>query len=305
MERVKNMSKTYKRKQTKSKVYRVPENNELLTFLLTIPGYSRNNIKSLLSRKQVLVNDVPISQFNFNVYKGDEIKITPYMNKRMTATKGSKLKVIYEDDEIIVIDKPSGLLTIASDKEKEHTAYRLVNEHVQASDKNARIFIVHRLDQDTSGVLMFAKSHELANAFQQDWNNLVAKRGYYAIIKGCPEEEKGIIKSYMYKSKTNEMYSGHKTKTGKFAETHYKVIKKGETYSLVDINILTGRKNQIRVHLKDIGYPIVGDRKYDGVKSPIQRLCLHAYELQVKHPIMNKTLNFKVKIPKDFAEFFK
>ena len=102
-----------------------------------------------------------------------------------------------------------------------------------------------------------------------------------------------------------EMYSGHKTKTGKFAETHYQVIKKGETYSLVDINILTGRKNQIRVHLKDIGYPIVGDRKYDGVKSPIQRLCLHAYELQVKHPIMNKTLNFKVKIPKDFAEFFK
>jgi len=299
------MSKVYKRKQTKSKVYRVPENNELLTFLLTIPGYSRNNIKSLLSRKQVLVNDVPVSQFNFNVYKGDEIKITPYMNKKMTATKGSKLKVIYEDDEIIVIDKPSGLLTIASDKEKEHTAYRLVNEHVQASDKNARIFIVHRLDQDTSGVLMFAKSHELANAFQQDWNDLVTKRGYYAIIKGCPAEEKGVIKSYMYKSKTNEMYSGHKTKTGKFAETHYKVIKKGETYSLVDINILTGRKNQIRVHLKDIGFPIVGDKKYDGEKSPINRLCLHAYELNVKHPIIEKILLFKSKTPKEFENVLK
>jgi 23S rRNA pseudouridine1911/1915/1917 synthase len=240
------MSKVYKRKQTKSKVYRVPENNELLTFLLTIPGYSRNNIKSLLSRKQVLVNDVPVSQFNFNVYKGDEIKITPYMNKRMTATKGSKLKVIYEDDEIIVIDKPSGLLTIASDKEKQHTAYRLVNEHVQASDKNARIFIVHRLDQDTSGVLMFAKSVEIQNAFQKVWNDIVSKRGYYAIIKGSPLEEKGIIKSYLHKSKTNEMYSGHRTKTGKFAETHYKVTKKGEIYSLVDINILTGRLTPAR-----------------------------------------------------------
>ncbi len=227
------------------------------------------------------------------------------MNKKMTATKGSKLKVIYEDDEIIVIDKPSGLLTIASDKEKEHTAYRLVNEHVQASDKNARIFIVHRLDQDTSGVLMFAKSHELANAFQQDWNDLVTKRGYYAIIKGCPAEEIGVIKSYMYKSKTNEMYSGHKTKTGKFAETHYKVIKKGETYSLVDINILTGRKNQIRVHLKDIGFPIVGDKKYDGEKSPINRLCLHAYELNVKHPIIEKILLFKSKTPKEFENVLK
>ncbi|HOE54324.1 MAG TPA: RNA pseudouridine synthase, partial [Bacilli bacterium] len=117
--------------------------------------------------------------------------------------------------------------------------------------------------------------------------------------------EKGIIKSYMYKSKTNEMYSGHKTKTGKFAETHYQVIKKGETYSLVDINILTGRKNQIRVHLKDIDYPIVGDRKYGGDKSPINRLCLHAYELQVKHPLTSKTLNFKSLTPKDFVELVK
>jgi 23S rRNA pseudouridine1911/1915/1917 synthase len=299
------MSKVYKKKQTKSKIYRVPNNTELLTFLLTIPGYSRNNVKSLLSRKQVLVNDVPVSQFNFNVYKGDEIKITPYMNKRMTATKGSKLKVIYEDDEIIVIDKPSGLLTIASDKEKQHTAYRLVNEHVQASDKNARIFIVHRLDQDTSGVLMFAKSVEIQNAFQKVWNDIVSKRGYYAIIKGSPLEEKGIIKSYLHKSKTNEMYSGHRTKTGKFAETHYKVTKKGEIYSLVDINILTGRKNQIRVHLKDLGHPIVGDKKYDGERSPIKRLCLHAYELKVKHPINGKTLNFKANMPKEFNQLLK
>lgn len=299
------MSKPHKRKQAKSKIYRVSENSELLTFLLTIPGYSRNNIKSLLSRKQVLVNDVPISQFNFSVYKGDEIKITPYMNKKMTATKGSRLKVIYEDDEIIVIDKPSGLLTIASDKEKRHTAYRLVNEHVQSSNKNARVFIVHRLDQDTSGVVMFAKSHELANAFQQEWNNIVAKRGYYAIIKGSPAEEKGVIKSFLYKSKSNEMYSGHRTKTGKFAETHYEVIKKGETYSLVDINILTGRKNQIRVHLKDLGFPLVGDKKYGGEKSPIQRLCLHAYELNVMHPFTKKILVFKAKTPKEFEILLK
>ena len=291
--------------QSKTKTIMVKEKGELLAFLLTVPGYSRNNMKSLLSRKQILVNDVPVSQFDFEVYRGDEIKITPFMNKRVTATKGSRLKVIFENDEIIVINKPSGLLTIASDKEKEHTAYRLVNEHVQSTNKNARIFIVHRLDQDTSGVLMFAKSVEIQNAFQKDWNDIVSKRGYYAIIKGCPVEEKGIIKSYLHKSKTNEMYSGHRSKTGKFAETHYTVIKKGEFYSLVDVNILTGRKNQIRVHFKDLGFPIVGDKKYEGDKSPIERLCLHAYELKVKHPITGKMLNFKSNPPKEFASLVK
>ncbi|MDY0214752.1 MAG: RluA family pseudouridine synthase [Bacilli bacterium] len=299
------MFKRNEKTQNKTRAFNVKEKCELLNFLLTIPGYSRNNIKSLLSRKQVLVNDVPVSQFDFVVYRGDEIKITPFMNKRVTATRGSRLKVIFENDEIIVINKPSGLLTIATDKEKVHTAYRLVNEHVQASDKNARIFIVHRLDQDTSGVLMFAKSVEIQNAFQKVWNDIVTKRGYFAIIKGCPKEEKGVIKSYLHKSKTNEMYSGHRTKTGKFAETHYQVTKKGEIYSLLDINILTGRKNQIRVHLKDLGFPILGDKKYDGEKSPIQRLCLHAYELKIKHPISGKLLNFKANPPKEFNEVVK
>lgn len=296
------MYRNDRKTSSKTRLFNVKEKGELLAFLLTIPGYSRNNIKSLLSRKQVLVNDVPVSQFDFVIYKGDEIKITPFMNKKVTATSGNRLKIIFENDEMIVINKPSGLLTIATDKEKVNTAYRLVNEHVQASDKNARIFIVHRLDQDTSGVLLFAKSVDIQNAFQKVWNDIVSKRGYYAIIKGTPTEEQGIIKSYLHKSKTNEMYSGHRTKTGKFAETHYKVHKKGEVYSLLDINILTGRKNQIRVHLKDLGFPIVGDKKYDGERSPIKRLCLHAYELKVKHPISGKTLNFKANMPKEFNE---
>lgn len=299
------MKRNSERPTSKTKKYSVKSESELLTFLLTLPGYSRNNIKALLSRKQVLVNDVPISQFDFKLYKGDEIKITPFMNKRVTATKGNRLKVIFENDEIIVINKPAGLLTIASDKEKVHTAYRLVNEHVQNSDKNARIFIVHRLDQDTSGVLMFAKSVEIQQAFQKDWNNIVQKRGYYAIVKGTPKEESGVVKSFLHKSKSNEMYSGHKTKTGKFAETHYKVSKVGKDYTLLDINILTGRKNQIRVHMKDLGFPLVGDKKYGGEKSPIQRLCLHAYELKVQHPITKKMLNYKANPPKEFNEVIK
>jgi len=161
------------------------------------------------------------------------------MNKKVTATAATKLKIIHEDDEIIVINKPSGLLTIATDKEKVHTAYRLVNEHVQFNDRNARVFIVHRLDQDTSGVLMFAKNTEIQNAYQKAWNHLVIKRGYYAVIEGAPKEEQGVIKSFLHKSKTNQMYSGHKSKDAKFAETHYKIIKKNEKYTLADVNILT------------------------------------------------------------------
>lgn len=287
----------------KTTLYTVKEKTTLLPFLLlSLGAKSRNNIKSLLSRKQILVNDVPVSQFDYELLRGDEVKVTPFTNQKVTT---SRIKIIYEDDEIIVINKPHGLLTIATDKEKVFTAYRLVNEHVQYNDKNARIFIVHRLDQDTSGVLMFAKNKEIQDAYQKVWNDIVSKRGYFAVIKGCPAEEKGVIKSFLYKSKTNEMYSGHKTKSGKFAETHYTLSKKGEVYSLLDINIKTGRKNQIRVHLKDLGFPIVGDTKYGGEKSALQRLGLHAYELKIKHPVTGKLLTFKANPPKEFSEIIK
>lgn len=295
--------KPYKNTRGASVTYAVAEENTLLEFLLqAVEGKSRNKVKGFLSRKQILVNDVPISQFDFKLYKGDEVKITPFPNKRVTQTK---LKIIYEDDEIIVIDKPSGLLTIATDKEKEKTAYRLVNEHVQFQDKNARIFIVHRLDQDTSGVLMFAKNNEIKNAYQKNWNNIVEKRGYYAVTSGVPKEEKGVIKSFLHKSKTNQMFSGHKTREGKYAETHYEVVKHNSVYALLAINIMTGRKNQIRVHLKDLECPVVGDVKYEGPKSPLNRLGLHAYELKIHHPITNKLLVFKAKEPTEFHNLVK
>lgn len=305
------MKKTnIKRRSTRPQTieYVVKEKNTLMEFLLlTLTGQSRNNIKSLLSRKQVLVNDVPISQFDFALYAKDLVKVTPFTNRRVVVIKGDKLSVIHEDDELIVINKQSGLISIASDKESVRTAYRLVNEHVQRNDPRARVFVVHRLDEDTSGVLMFAKSLALRDALQDDWNNIVTKRGYYAIVEGNLEDKEGVVKSYLHKTKTNMMFSGHKGRDGEgqYAETEYKVVKNNDNYSLIDVNLKTGRKNQIRVHMNDLGHPVVGDKKYGIKNADATRLMLHAYEINFIHPFTKKLVKFKAKTPNIFATFVK
>ena len=273
--------------------------------LLSLTGKSRNNIKSLLSRKQILVNDVPVSQFDFKLYAKDEVKVTPFTNRRVVVLKGEKLSIIHEDDELIVINKHTGLISVASEKESEKTAFRLVSEHVQHNDANARVFVVHRLDEDTSGVLIFAKNLKLKDALQDDWNKIVQKRGYYAIVEGHLDQEQGVVKSFLHKTKTNMMFSGHKTKDAQYAETEYKVIKSNEKYSLVDVNIKTGRKNQIRVHMNDLGHPVVGDKKYGVKNAEAMRLMLHSYELQFIHPFTNKLVKFKAKTPKIFEDLMK
>lgn len=281
----------------------VKEDGLLLeTLLREVQGRSRNNIKSFLGRRQVLVNDVPVKQFDYKVLRGDEISVS---RTSMQLLQKPRFPIIYEDDNIIVINKPSGLLTIASDKERKATAYRYVMEYVRQKDKYARIFIVHRLDQDTSGVLMFAKSKAGQQALQKPWNNIVKKRGYHAVTAGVFREKRGIVRSFLYKSKSNEMYSGHKTKDGKYAETHYEVISNNATYSLVDINIKTGRKNQIRVHLRDLGHSILGDSKYGNKNRNVRRLYLHAYELTFLSPFSNKVVSFKAKTPPEFYSIVK
>ena len=281
--------------------YSVNKECELLEFLLfTLSGQSRNSVKSLLTNRRVSVDGAPITQYNFKLYEGDKVIISKTPIRRKTR---SNLPIIYEDDEIIVINKPSGLLSIASDKEKGSTAYRLLTDYVQQQDKHNRIFVVHRLDEDTSGVLMVAKNPKIQKALQDNWNNIVTKRGYYAIVDGKLKEKQGTIKSYLKKNIQNMMYST-KDKSGQFAVTHYKVLKENKLYSLLDVNIDSGRKNQIRVHLGDIGHNVVGDDKYGNPTNPLKRLGLHAYELILKHPITGKVFDFKAPIPKEFNTLF-
>ena len=302
------MNKNKKRLPTKSKDYKnikqfkVKAETELLTFLFeTFPTQSRNSVKSLLSSHRVTIDGAPVTQFNFKLYPGDTVIISDSPIRKKTR---SKLPIIYEDDEIIVINKPSGLLSIASDNEKGSTAYRMLSDYVQQKDKHNRIFVVHRLDEDTSGVLMVAKNVKIQKALQDNWNEIVLKRGYYAIVEGKMEQDQGTIKSYLKKNSQNMMYSSKKQGDGQLAITHYKVLKSNKDYSLLDVNIDTGRKNQIRVHLGEKGHFIIGDDKYGNPSNPIKRLGLHAYELSLIHPFTKKKLKFVSPIPKEFNKLF-
>ena len=283
--------------------YKVNHECELLEFLfLTFKDQSRNSVKSLLTNHKVAVDGAPISQYNFKLFPGDTVIISKNPIHRKTR---SNLPIIFENDEIIVINKPSGLLSIASDKEKGSTAYRMLTEYVQQKDKHNRVFVVHRLDEDTSGVLMVAKNPKIQAALQDNWNDLVSKRGYYAIVEGQLKEKSGTIKSYLKKNSQNMMYSSKKPGDGQLAITHYKVLKEVDGYSLLDVHIDSGRKNQIRVHLGDLGHHVIGDDKYGNPSNPIKRLGLHAYELEFKHPFTGKVMKFTAPMPKEFNILFK
>ena len=303
------MNKSKKRFEHKSKDYTglreypVTKNRELLEFLLeTLKGQSRNSIKSLLTNHRVSVDGAPISQYNFQLAKGDVVIISKTPIHKKTR---SNLPIIFENEEFIVINKPSGLLSIASDKEKGSTAYRMLTDYVQQKDKHNRIYVVHRLDEDTSGVLMVAKNEKIRDLLQEKWNELVSKRGYFAIVEGQMKENQGTIKSYLKKNAQNMMYSSKKAGDGQLAITHYKVIKEIEDYSLLDVNIDSGRKNQIRVHLGDLGHHVIGDDKYGNPSNPIKRLGLHAYELVLEHPVTHKVMKFTAPMPKEFKTLFK
>lgn len=302
------MNKNKQRFEHKSKDYKnvreypVKRNCELLEFLLeTFKGQSRNSVKSLLGSHRVTIDGAPVTQFNFKLFPGDTIIISQSPIRKKTR---SNLPIIYEDEEIIVINKPSGLLSIASDKEKGSTAYRMLSDYVQQKDKHNRVFVVHRLDEDTSGVLMVAKNPNIQKALQDNWNDIVSKRGYYAIVEGQMPQKSGTIKSYLKKNAQNMMYSS-KDKNGQFSVTHYSVMKESDEYSLLDVNIDTGRKNQIRVHLGDLGHHVIGDDKYGEPSNPIKRLGLHSYCLELKHPITGKKMKFTAPMPAEFQTLFK
>ncbi|MBE6142876.1 MAG: RluA family pseudouridine synthase [Erysipelotrichaceae bacterium] len=286
------------------KEYKVPSKCLLFDFLLqTLTSKSRNNIKQLLKNHQILVNGAPISQFDFELIAKDIVSISPYPVKK-NGKRISKLPILYEDDELLVINKPSGLLSIADDKDKEHTAYRYMMDYVREENPKNRIFVVHRIDKETSGVMIFTKSSELKDALQDKWNQLVKLREYIAICEGHFENKEGTRISNLLQAKTNLMYSTKNPKEGLKAITHYWVMEEILDYSLLRVHIDTGRKNQIRVHMKDLGHNVVGDDKYGSTLDPIKRLGLHARILEFDHPNKDKHFKFIADVPKEFLTLF-
>lgn len=276
--------------------YIVKENEILIEFLKKIfSNLSKNSVKSLLHNEKVFVNGNMTTKYNYELNVGDIVEIREKVAKN--------IDIIYEDKDIIVINKPSGLLTVATEKEKNKTAYHLVMEYLKKKNKNNRIFIIHRLDKDTSGIIMFAKNERAKHLYQDNWNDIVKKRCYYAVIDGKMENKEGTIKSYL-KENGNMVYSV-KDRSGKLAITEYKVLKERKNISLLDINLKTGRKNQIRVHMKENKTPILGDLKYGEKSKLINRLALHAYKLELINPVTKKLLTFEVNMPNEFKILFK
>jgi 23S rRNA pseudouridine1911/1915/1917 synthase len=290
------ISKQQKHLAKTIKTYPVTEPMILIDFLrATLTNMSRNNIKSLLTKKQVMVDGAPISQYNFMLSPGDSVMIGKFPVAKINQPTP---KIIYEDDELLVIDKPSGLLTIASDNEKLMTAYRLMTDYVRLKNPYARLYVVHRIDRDTSGILMFCKNDQIRDTLQTQWNDLVTKRGYYAIVDGVPKEAKKTIRTWLHQTSTQLMYSrDYDDDEGQEAITHYQVKKALSKHAFLDVRIDTGRKNQIRVHLKELGHPVIGDDKYHALSDPIKRLGLHAYALEFIHPHSQKKLTFFSPLP--------
>lgn len=284
------------------KQFKVHEECELLPFLFSkFPNLSRNAVKSILSGHYVSVDGAPVTQFNLKLAKDDIVIVS----KQRIAKKTRKdLPIIYENEEIIVINKPSNLLSVASDTEKGRTAYRIVNDYVQQKDKHNRIFVVHRLDEDTSGVLMFAKNPKIRDLLQKNWNDIVLSRGYYAIVEGRMDKKEDKYVDYLKENSLNLMYVSNDHTNGKKCITKYKVLKENKLYSLLDVDIETGRKNQIRVQLGHRGHHVIGDDKYGEPANPINRLGLHAYKLKLIHPITKKLMEFTAPMPNEFSKIF-
>ena len=292
--------------------FKINKSAFLLEFLLSKLSMSRNSIKSLLSENKVLVNGSVVRQFDYPLAKDDEIKIAKHsQNTSNPAKKKSKnvcafpLKdyIIFEDNNYIAINKPSGILSVESDTEND-SIYKYVFEYLTINDPKKRPYLLHRIDKDTSGVIVFCKDIKLHSMLKMHWNEDVKVREYYAICEGLFEKKTGTIKSYLKENQNNLMYSTL-DKKGKLAITHYEVVKSNNEFSLVKVLIDSGRKNQIRVHMKDIGHMVVGDEKYRSSQNPINRLGLHASRLDFINPIDKKIISFAAKVPKEFLNLFK
>lgn len=270
---------------------------ELLEYLYSNLDMPKKRIKQYLTHGSVYVNNNKVTQYNYKIIKGMNIVI----NTDNKNNKKLPFDVLFEDNHIIVVNKPSGLLTIATSKEKEKTLYHIVRDYVIQKDKNKKIFIVHRLDKDTSGIVIFAKDEKTKNKLQENWNDYVKLREYVGIVYGNINKKEGQIIQKLKETKTNLVYVSHDNE-GKEAITNYKVLKENDNYSMLQIEIETGRKNQIRVAFASINHPIVGDKKYGDKKDKNLRLYLHANRLKIFYPELKKDILFETATPTEFKK---
>lgn len=279
------------------------ETKGLMDFVVNdFPSAPRNDVKKWLKFGHLMINGVITNAFDAPVAPGDWVELN--LTRPYAVFRNPRMQMVYEDDDIIVVNKGYGLLSVGTGSlKKEITAYQILKDYVKSVNPANKIFVVHRLDRATSGLMMFAKHPEAQEAMQHNWNNMVIDRKYVAVVEGYVKQDEGEIRSYLGETSKYEVYSTQEPGEGlKLATTRYKVLARGHGYSLVEFSLDTGRKNQIRVHAKDLGHPIVGDRKYGAKASPIGRLALHARTLRFAHPITRRDMKFETPVPARFLK---
>ena len=286
------------RAAAKYTIYNVTEPDELMAFLMKkMDSVSRTRVKALLSNRVVLVDNVIVTQFNHPLKPGMKVQISREKNKH--EFRHPMLKIVYEDAYLIVVEKKEGLLSVATDHQKERTAQHILSEYVKRTHRNNRVFVVHRLDRETSGLMMYAKDEKTQHTLRDNWHDIVVDRRYVSIVMGDMERDQGQIRTWLTDRKLYVSSSNYDD-GGKLSITHYKTIKRANGFSMMELDLETGRKNQIRVHMSELGHPVVGDQRYGCEIDPLGRLALHAFKLCFYHPVTGELMEFETPYPTSF-----
>lgn len=280
----------------------VREAMPLMDFLLKeMNGISRNKAKDLLQGHGIMVDRKLVTQYDYQLQPGQTVLVSRH--KRSTELLSKFVKIIYEDKDIIVIEKSEGILSMAS-APGQYCVKTILDEYFKKRHFPCTAHVVHRLDRETSGLMMYAKSMEVRKILEDNWHDIVYDRRYVAVLCGEMEQEGGTVHSWLKDNKAFVTYSSPTDNGGKEAITHYRKVRSNGRFTLAEMRLETGRKNQIRVHMKDLGHPVAGDEKYGNGQNPIRRLALHAFRLHFYHPRSGEPMQFETPHPTSFTRLF-
>lgn len=298
---MRNTNNTYKTQGGDNLVITVKENAPLLEYLINNVSESRSKLKATLQGRGIAVNGRMVTQFDYQLKAGDKIIISRH--KKQNQFKSRYVKIVYEDRWLVVVEKNIGILSMAAGHSSLNVK-SVLDDYFLKSRQKCRAHVVHRLDRDTSGLMVYAKDIETEQILEHNWHQIVYDRRYVAVVSGEMEQDNGTIANWLKDNKAYITYSSPTDNGGKYAVTHFQVLNRTTEHSLVEYKLETGRKNQIRVHSADMGHPVCGDVKYGNGDDPLHRLCLHAYMLCFTHPVTGEPLEFSTPIPTAFRSLF-
>lgn len=280
--------------------YIVHQEARLLEWLLAnVEGLSRSKLKATLKGRGVQVNGRPVSQFDHLLHEGDTVSVS--RRREPQPFRSRYLRIVYEDQWLVVIEKMPGILSMAAGH-KSLNVKSVLDHYFSNTHQLCRAHVVHRLDRDTSGLMIYAKDMKTARLLEADWHHTVYDRRYVALLSGVMHQNEGTIANWLRDNAACFTYASLTDNGGKYAVTHFHVLERGEAHTLCEFQLETGRKNQIRVHAADMGHPVCGDPKYGNGDDPCHRLCLHAYVLCFEHPVTHQHLEFDTPIPREFID---